>query len=296
MYSHGFRNLASLVGSAALLATCTFAVRADEIEVGPDINDPYVELEGQSDEIQDSNSDFDDVSDSGSDDADSDSGPAMEYQWLPACGVNRPGEQLVTCPGMYTCASDRETKWTLWARQLPDGDWYPAGTSCYSGTPPTTGGGGGIVRPQVTDAMVEREVKRIGLPSASITVQPPGGATLINFDTIFHTEEPEFARTVGLLGYSVDIEATPTRYLWHHGDGTSQTSDGPGAAYPAKTIVHQYTDAHVTVRPSVDVTYKVRWRVGNADWHALDDTLTAAGDSVPLEVKEATALLTDPYS
>ncbi len=267
----------------------------DDIDVGPIPNDPDIYVEGGTQDEEQSDPGYDNVSDDDSNDG-GESGPAMDYQWLPACGVNRPGEQLVTSPGMYTCESDAATKWTLWARELPDGDWYVVGASCYSGTPPTTGEGGGVVRPQVTDALVEREVKRIGLPSASITVQPPGGATLINFDTIFHTEEPEFARTVGLLGYSVDIEATPTRYLWHHGDGTSQTSDGPGAAYPAKTIVHQYTDAHVTVRPSVDVTYKVRWRVGNADWHALDDTLTAAGDSVPLEVKEATALLTDPYS
>ena len=222
-----------------------------------------------------------------------DSGPAMDYQWLPACGINRPGETPATCPGMYTCESDNATKWTLWARELPGGEWYIVGSACYSGRPP--GPGGGDVRPQVTDAIVLREVKRIGLPEASIQVQPPDGATLVNFETIFYTERPEFARTVQLLGYTVDIEATATTYTWHHGDGSSQSSDGPGAPYPAKNIVHLYSDAHVTVRPSVDVTYEVRWRADGADWHTLDDPLTAAGASVALEVKEATALLTDPY-
>ena len=283
------------------MASASIQATGDGIDVEPDIDDPDIFLEGETNsENAESDPDYDDVSESESDsgdDSSGDAGPAMDYQWLPACSINRPGSQIVTCPGMYTCPSDDETKWTLWARELPDGDWYPSGNACYSGTPPdTTGGGGIVVRPQVTDALVEREVKRIGLPSASLTVQPPGGATLINFDTIFHTEKPEFARTVALLGYSVDIEARPTQYLWHHGDGTTQTSDGPGAAYPAKTIVHRYTDAHVTVRPSVDVTYKVRWRVGDAAWHSLDDMLTAEGDSVPLDIKEATALLTDPYS
>lgn len=287
-------GLAAMLVLAGLIQTAT----ADDLDVTNDPYSPDLTIEGETTD-DGSESDYDDISDPEAEDGDeSTNEPAMDYQWVPACSINRPGGSLMTCPGMYTCPSDDETKWMLWARQLPNGDWYPVGTSCYSGAPPdiSGGGGGGYVRPQVTDALVEREVKRIGLPSASITVQPPGGATLINFDTIFYTRRPEFARTVELLGYSVDIEAMPTQYTWHHGDGTTQASDGPGNPYPAKTIVHRYTDAHVTVRPSVDVTYEVRWRVGDAAWHALDDTLTASGGSVSLDVKEGTALLTDPYS
>ena len=290
-------NVRALVVATLLMASLSPAV-ADDLDVTNDPYSPDLTIEGEthSDNADNgSGSDYDDVSDPDSDSG-GNNGPTMDYQWLPACSINRPGETPVTCPGMYTCESDDATKWMLWGRELPDGSWYIIGTSCYSGAPPESGGGVGIVRPQVTDALVEREVKRIGLPSASIAVQPPGGATLINFDTIFYTQRPDFARTVELLGYSVDIKAQPTRYTWHHGDGTTQTSDGPGAPYPAKTIVHRYSDAHVTVRPSVDVTYKVRWRVGDAAWHALDDTLTASGGSVALEVKEATALLTDPYT
>ena len=285
-----------LSAATMTLLLCTPVAFADDLDVTNDPYSPDLTIEGETYEegTETDHGDYDNVDDSS--ESDEGTGPTVDYQWVPACSINRPGGSFVTCPGMYTCPSDTETKWMLWARELPNGDWTIIGTACYSGAPPETGGGGGIVRPQVTDAMVEREVKRIGLPSAAITVQPPGGATLINFDTIFSTRRPEFARTVGLLGYSVDIEATPTTYLWHHGDGTSQTSDGPGSPYPAKTIVHRYTNADVTVRPSVDVTYEVRWRVGDADWHALDTTLTASGPSVPLQVKEGTALLTDPYT
>ncbi|MGH3358714.1 MAG: hypothetical protein ACRDO7_07905 [Nocardioidaceae bacterium] len=193
---------------------------------------------------------------------------------------------------MYTCESADETNWTLWARELPDGEWYIVGTECYGETPPDAAPD---VRPQVTDAIVLREVRRVGLPSATVNIQPEG-ATLVNFDTIFFTERPEFTRTVSLLGYSVDIAAEPSEYVWHHGDGSSQATTTAGAPYPEMDILHRYSDAHLTVHPSVDVTYRVRWRVDDAGWHSIDEPLTATGPPTALRIKEATAVLTDPYT
>jgi hypothetical protein len=134
------------------------------------------------------------------------------------------------------------------------------------------------------------ELKRIGLPSLQARTQPRD-KTLVNFDTIFYAEPQPFVRTITLLGRSVDVEANPTTFTWHYGDGTATTTSTPGAPYPAKDVTHSYTDAHTTVRTSVDVTYAARFRVGNGDWQDIPETVTIAGPGGALRISEATAVL-----
>ncbi len=119
----------------------------------------------------------------------------------------------------------------------------------------------------------------------------PAGETLVNLETIFFAREPQWARTVQLLGYTVDIEAAPATYAWSFGDGATIESQSPGAPYPSDDIVHAYADAHVTVRPSVDVAYEIRYRVDGGAWQTIDETVPAAGYPVDLVVREATPLL-----
>lgn len=258
--------------------------------IEPDINEPYVNLEGQSTEDGADDSDPNLPTETDPDDGPT---PSTDYEWLPACPGSFPEDPVVNCANVYTCPSDEETRWALWARELPDGGWYVVETGCFGDEPPAYDGP--ELGPQVTDATVLHEVRRVGLPAAEVSVQPED-ATLVNFDTIFYTDRPVFTRTVTLLGYSVDIEATPSEFLWHHGDGTEQATETPGAPYPEMDVTHQYTDAHVTVHPSVDVTYRVRWRVDDGAWHGIDETLTATGAPTSLRIKEATALLNDPYT
>ena len=149
-------------------------------------------------------------------------------------------------------------------------------------------------KPQVTPALVLTELRRIGLPSLQARTQPRD-KTLVNFATIFYAEPQTFARTLTLLGQSVDVEATPTSFAWHYGDGTSATTSTPGAPYPAKDITHNYTDAHTTVAPSVDVTYSARFRVGNGGWQTIPETVTIAGPTSSLRISEATAVLSGDY-
>ncbi len=104
------------------------------------------------------------------------------------------------------------------------------------------------------------------------------------------SHEP-FARTITLLGQRVSVEATPSTYTWHHGDGSTTTTDSPGARYPAKDVVHEYLDAHTTVSPRVDVTYTARFRVNDGPWQDIDETVTITGPGGSLRVSEATAVL-----
>jgi hypothetical protein len=148
--------------------------------------------------------------------------------------------------------------------------------------------------PQVTPGLVLTAFREIGLPSLQARTQP-ADKTLVNFDTIFYTQPPEFARTITMLGRQVQVVATPESFTWHFGDGSSGTTSSPGAPYPEKIVTHAYTVAHVTVRPNVDVTYTGRFQVDGGTWQAIPGTVTIAGPSVPLRVSEATAMLSGTY-
>jgi len=134
-------------------------------------------------------------------------------------------------------------------------------------------------------------IRRIGLPSLEINIQP-GEETLVNFDTIFYARPQPFRRSVNLLGFDIDLVATPVRYTWRHGDGTSHATSRPGRPYPAKDVVYRYAKSADNLHPSVDVTYAVRFRVDGGSWQNLGQTLQASGPVSDLDVKEATPVLT----
>jgi hypothetical protein len=151
---------------------------------------------------------------------------------------------------------------------------------------------------RITPGRVLQAFRRIPLPAAELDVQPPGGKTLANLDTIFSTTTGDLDRTITLLGREVHLRITPTAYTWHHGDGSSQTSDWPGRAWEEGVadmgayLTHAYSDAHVTVRPSVDVTYAAEYRVGNGPWRPVDGTVTIEGPPSALRILEARPVLT----
>ncbi len=144
--------------------------------------------------------------------------------------------------------------------------------------------------PEITPGDVERAVKRVGLPRLKTQIQP-AGTTLVNLDTIFHTTADPFERTVQVLDSTVELRATPATYTWHHGDGTTQTTNGPGRPYPAMEITHRY-DQPGRTHASVDVTYRVTYRIDDGGWEDLDTTITATGPATSLRIREARPVLT----
>lgn len=145
----------------------------------------------------------------------------------------------------------------------------------------------------IVDAVgaVLRAWRSLTWPQSELSVQPPGGETLVNFDTnLYTTNDRPSVQTVSLLGMRFDIQATPTTYLWVHGDGTTAETQSPGAAYPALPITHDYRTAG-TVHPRVDTVYTGRYRIGTGAWHDIPDPLTVAGTAVTLRVLEATPQL-----
>jgi hypothetical protein len=142
----------------------------------------------------------------------------------------------------------------------------------------------------VTPGLVLAEVRRIGLPSMAVEAPPE---TFVNYDTVVYTEAETFARTVNLLGFTVDIRATPSQFHWTYGDGATETTTTAGRPYPATDITHTWTDAHRTFHPSVDVTYQIRFRVNGGEWQTLADTILAEGPDSDVRIREATGMLTD---
>ena len=168
------------------------------------------------------------------------------------------------------------------------------GAACAT-TPTTAVAAVAAAPPQVTPGMVLTAMRSVGLPSLRAITQPRT-KTLVNFPTNFYTQPRAFAATVTLLGQSVLIRATPVSFTWHYGDGTTTSSTTPGAPYPTLDITHKYTDAHLTVHPSVDVTYTGRFQVAGGPSRAIPGTVTIPGPTVPLRIAEAVPVLSGDYS
>jgi len=168
-------------------------------------------------------------------------------------------------------------------------DQLEPGTRCALRTFPP----GVPARPTLAQGDILEAVKEIGLPSLTIRIQP-GTATLVNIRTIFYAKPKPFKRNVNLLGYDIDLVAKPIKYRWFHGDGTSATSTRPGKAYPSMDVTYRYRRPAKSVRPRVDVTYRVKYRVDGGEWLTLDQTLVAQGPTAGLQVKEAAPVLTKP--
>lgn len=146
---------------------------------------------------------------------------------------------------------------------------------------------------EVTVGDIMEAVRKVGLPPLTIQFQP-GGTTLVNFETIFYADAPVFERTVELLGYAVDLRAAPASFTWHHGDGTSQTTTSPGHTYPNHDVTHTYEHAADNIRPRVDVSYQVSYRIDSHTWETLPGTITAPGAAASLSVEQGLPLLTRP--
>jgi hypothetical protein len=145
---------------------------------------------------------------------------------------------------------------------------------------------------------VLRAIRNIGLPASKLSIQPPGGKTLVNFDTIFSTSADQITPSIRVAGIPVRVRIWPSAYTWHWGDETEPVStEEPGRAYERGVpmedyITHQYVDADVTVKPRVDVTYAAEFSVRGGVWQPVNGTVTIDGSSASLRIVEARPVLT----
>jgi hypothetical protein len=202
-----------------------------------------------------------------SEDAESSSvGSLGEFHVESACDV--------ICTGALTCpdGSFMNHSWI----ELPNGDKVSDSLWC-----PSDGGA-----PAVTDDVIALAFQRIPLPPSTFSIQPPGGRTLVNFDTNFYTEERSLDRTVRLLGQRVDLRIEAHSYTWHFDDGESIRTTKPGAPYPELQVTHNYLQTG-GYRPALDITWVADYRVNGGAWQPVPGSVTIEGGPTNLRAIEA---------
>ncbi len=153
-------------------------------------------------------------------------------------------------------------------------------------TPPTAG--------QIFEAF-----KSVVPPTAELSVQPPGGQTLVNFDTIFSTKaEPFTTGEIALVpGFKVVFEIFPTAFTWKFGDGQELKTDWAGKPWSegvdvSTLITHAYTSKK-DVKASVSITWGAKASLNGGEPVPVDGTVSVASAIVPLEVLEAVPQLVE---
>lgn len=223
------------------------------------------------------------------------------YSTTPMCAEDRRARRE-SCSGLVRCSGAIDgVLYHVWRQDLrrPEDDrpWMRVGQTCVGENEAESLG-------VITPGLVQREMEKLTWPKSELVIQPPDGVTLVNLPTNFYTENTAPTRqSVDLLGQRVEIEASPTSYVWRFsragdGDGRegpqSRTTTSPGAPYPDLDVTYAYRYAPVTMSPSVDTVYTGRYRVNRGPWQEIPETLTVEGEPQTLQVKEAAAQLVSP--
>ncbi len=149
---------------------------------------------------------------------------------------------------------------------------------------------GPVRRRTLTWQTVLTAIRRVGVPANEVHAPR---YTLVNLKTTFYTQPQTVTRSLHLVGFDVAVQATPTSYTWHWGDGTTSSSHTPGRPFPSTEVTHTYEHAthgrRMVLR--VDTTYTARYRVDGGGWQQIPSPLIITGPPARMPVKQAAAVL-----
>jgi PKD repeat protein len=94
-----------------------------------------------------------------------------------------------------------------------------------------------------------------------------------------------------LLGFPVRVRATPARFHWRFGDGTTLTTRDSGAPYPDMTTTHTYTQPR-KARITLTTIYTGEYSVAGGPFQPIVGTATVTSPAAPLTVLAAENQLT----
>ena len=207
----------------------------------------------------------------------------VTYSTEPICnrGSGAGSDMYYGCGEQASCGSNGLEYW-IW-RHTDDGSNIVGATCFESGDAPAAD----VLTPQ----RILEAFERIPLPESPLEVQPPGGVTLVNFDTILHTDAQPFTETVQLLNRQITFDIEPSEFTWTLGDGRTLTTTDPGRAWRAglpmdEYVSHRYAEAG-TVRLQLTTTWSARWRLPNGPWRPVAGTVEIASPPQDLEITTA---------
>ncbi len=145
--------------------------------------------------------------------------------------------------------------------------------------------------------MTEEEFRRLSIAPAPAHMQPTGGEVLVNKPTIVFTEGGVQTFRTDLLGYGIDVEATPLTFTWDFGDGARPLVTAElGRPYPDFDLARTYTTptrTHITLT----ATWTGRYRVDIDPlhkWRDIDGTAFTTASTPDFEVVELRSRLVTP--
>jgi hypothetical protein len=221
------------------------------------------------------------------------------------CGARQVAGQLRPGPG-NTCAQVRNVCDVPTTAQLPtdtrttttateqhnrDGTWQLTATNCAARNR----------QPQLTALMLTQQIRKL-VPHPAIGIAPPGGASLINIQTLLWAQTPpsQDLGTVTLLGHHISLRATVHHIDWDFGDGTHTTTTSPQPPYnPAapctsRQCPHYWGHTYTTTGPihiSATITWTGHYRVDRSTWQTINDTVTGPTTTAALTIRQARGIL-----
>ena len=135
------------------------------------------------------------------------------------------------------------------------------------------------------------DFRRLPLPAATSSVEPPGGDVLINIETNVYAGATPVTIPTDVLGQPVTVRATPVSYTWDFGDGggVGPTSD-PGAPYPSLRNAHVYT-APGDYAVTLTTTYAGEFSVAGGPYLPIDGTAEVTSPAQAVTAHSATTEL-----
>lgn len=134
-------------------------------------------------------------------------------------------------------------------------------------------------------------------PIVGELVVEPDGWGVVGTPTNFYATAESHTMQGDLLGSAVTVRWTPTTYAFDYGDGTTQTTEGSGAAWSGTgeqwtetSTSHAYSSRD-DVAASLTVTFTAEVDAGGG-WFQVPGSLPVEAPAVPVKVFEVDTVLT----
>ncbi len=142
-------------------------------------------------------------------------------------------------------------------------------------------------------ALTVEDFRQLPLPAPVLRMQPDRGWVLVNAETIVWTDPAPVVLEADLLGFAVQVEATPSRFTYDFGDGSEPlVTRDPGHEWPDFTTHHVYGQLSDGVAITLTTTWTGRYRlVGSELWLDVAGTAQTSTTGGSFRVEERTSRL-----